>query len=109
MAYAPASSPAFKGDVVLLAVTPAQSTLLYEAALKAGAAQMTNAAFSRPSCAILPFSANRTFTGLPDAEMYVSLPASKWDEVTERFLEVQRSNLTMSHYYQAHNAKFGKG
>ena len=41
--------------------------------------------------------------------MYVSLPASKWDDVTERFLEVQRSNLTMGNYYQAHNAKFGKG
>jgi uncharacterized protein (DUF169 family) len=122
IAYAPASSAAFKGDVVLVAVTPAQSTLLYEAALKAGAAHMTNAAFSRPSCAILPFSAkqetlalsfgckgNRTFTGLPDDEMYVSLPASKWDDVTERFLEVHRSNLTMGNYYQAHNAKFGQG
>jgi uncharacterized protein (DUF169 family) len=121
IAYAPAGSEAFKGDVVLLSVTPAQSTLIYEAALKAGVAQMANAAFSRPSCAILPYSAkqgmlalsfgckgNRTFTRLPDEEMYVSLPAAKWDEVTDRFLEVQRSNLTMGNYYQAQNAKFGK-
>jgi uncharacterized protein (DUF169 family) len=122
VAYAPAGSAAFKGDVVLAAVTPAQSTLLYEAALKAGVAQMTNAAFSRPSCAVLPVSAqqntlalsfgcrgNRTFTRLPDEEMYVSLPAAKWEEVTDRLLEVQRSNLTMGNYYQAHSAKFGKG
>ena len=122
IAYAPASSTAFAGDVILLAVTPAQSTLIYEAALKAGVAQMANAAFSRPSCAILPYSkkqgalalsfgckGNRTFTALPDEEMYVSLPAAKWDEVTDRLLEVQRSNLTMGNYYQAHRAKFGQG
>lgn len=121
IAYAPAGSTAFKGDVVLAAVTPAQSTLLYEASLKAGVAEMANAAFSRPSCAILPYSAqekklalsfgckgNRTFTGLPDAEMYVSLPAASWEEITDRLLEVQRSNLTMGNYYQAHSAKFGK-
>jgi uncharacterized protein (DUF169 family) len=121
IAYAPAASAAFAGDVVLLAVTPAQSTLVYEAALKAGAAQIMNAAFSRPSCAILPVSAkeqvlalsfgckgNRTFTGLPDEEMYVSLPASKWEEITDRLLEVHRSNLTMGTYYQAHRAKFAK-
>jgi uncharacterized protein (DUF169 family) len=121
IAYAPAGSAAFKGDVILLGATPAQSTLIYEAALKAGAAQIMNAAFSRPSCAILPVSAkeevlalsfgckgNRTFTGLPDEEMYISLPASKWDEITDRLLEVHRSNLTMGTYYQAHRAKFAK-
>jgi uncharacterized protein (DUF169 family) len=121
IAYAPASSTAFKGDVVLLALNAAQSTLIYEAALKAGVAQMANAAFSRPSCAILPHTkkegvlalsfgcrGNRTFTGLPDDEMYVSLPAAKWDEIVDRFLEVHRSNLTMGNYYQAHHAKFAK-
>jgi len=40
IAYAPAGHPAFSGDVVVLAVTPSQSTLVYEAALKAGIAQM---------------------------------------------------------------------
>ncbi len=121
IAYAPADSDAFTGDVVLLAVTPAQSTLIYEAALKAGVAEMSNAAFSRPSCAILPHTAqqgvlalsfgcrgNRTFTDLPDDEMYISLPAAKWDEIVDRLLEVHRSNLTMGNYYQAHHAKFAK-
>ena len=51
---------------------------------------------------------NRTFTGLPDDEMYISLPAAKWDEIVDRFLEVHRSNLTMGNYYQAHHAKFAK-
>ena len=49
VAYAPASSDAFKADVVLVAVTPAQSTLVFEAALKAGIAQGTAGASSRPS------------------------------------------------------------
>jgi uncharacterized protein (DUF169 family) len=122
IAYAPAGSSAFAGDVVLAAVTPAQSTLLYEAALMAGVAQMTNAAFSRPSCAILPVSkndktlalsfgckGNRVYTDLPEDEMYISLPAAKWDEITDRLLEVQRSNLTMGNYYQAQRAKFAGG
>src|SRR5262245_60943208 len=57
VAYAPATSEAFKADVVLLAVTPAQSTLVFEAALKAGIAHGAVGASSRPSCAILPASA----------------------------------------------------
>ena len=57
VAYAPATSEAFKADVVLLAVTPAQSTLVFEAALKAGIARGSAGATSRPSCAILPASA----------------------------------------------------
>ena len=119
VAYAPASSDAFKADVVLMAVTPAQSTLVFEAALKAGIAQATAGASSRPSCAILPASAqtemiaisfgckgNRTFTTVGDDEMYVSIPGGRWDEFIDRLIEVQRSNLTMGNYYQAQAAKF---
>lgn len=119
VAYAPAASDAFKADAVLLAVTPAQSTLVFEAALKAGIAQATAGASSRPSCAILPASAktemiaisfgckgNRTFTSVGDDEMYVSIPGGRWDEFLDRLIEVQRSNLTMGNYYQAQAAKF---
>jgi uncharacterized protein (DUF169 family) len=119
VAYAPASSEAFKADVFLMAVTPAQSTLLFEAALKAGIAQGAIGASSRPSCAILPGSAkadvasasfgcrgNRTFTTVGDDEMYVAIPGARWDEFVDRLIEVQRSNLTMGNYYQAQAAKF---
>jgi uncharacterized protein (DUF169 family) len=119
VAYAPAASDAFKADVVLLAVTPAQSTLVFEAALKAGIAQGTAGASSRPSCAILPASAktelvaisfgckgNRTFTTVGDDEMYVAVPGARWDDFVDRLIEVQRSNLTMGNYYQAQAAKF---
>jgi uncharacterized protein (DUF169 family) len=119
VAYAPASSEAFKADVVLLALTPAQSTLVFEAALKAGLTRSAAGASSRPSCAILPASAktelvaisfgckgNRTFTTIGDDEMYVSIPGGHWDEFLDRLIEVQRSNLTMGNYYQAQAAKF---
>ena len=119
VAYAPATSDAFKADAVLMAVTPAQSTLVFEAALKAGIAQGAAGASSRPSCAILPAAAktdlitisfgckgNRTFTTLGDDEMYVSIPGGRWDEFVDRLIEVQRSNLTMGNYYQAQAAKF---
>jgi uncharacterized protein (DUF169 family) len=119
VAYAPASSEAFAADVVLLAATPLQTTLVYEAALKAGIARGAVEATSRPSCGILPASAkaevialsfgcrgNRVYTKLGADEMYVSVPGSKWDEFVDRLIEVQRSNLTMGNYYQAQNAKF---
>jgi uncharacterized protein (DUF169 family) len=119
VAYAPATSEAFKPDVVLLAVTPAQSTLVFEAALKAGIARGSANATSRPSCAILPASArtevvaisfgcrgNRTFTTVGDDEMYVAIPGARWDDFVDRLIEVQRSNLTMGNYYQAQAAKF---
>jgi uncharacterized protein (DUF169 family) len=119
VAYAPASSEAFKADVVLLAVSPAQSTLVFEAALKAGLAQGTAGASSRPSCSILPASAqteviaisfgckgNRTFTSVGDDELYIAIPGARWDDFVERLIEVQRSNLTMGNYYQAQAAKF---
>lgn len=119
VAYAPASSDAFKADVVLMAATPVQLTLVYEAALKAGISKGAAEATSRPSCAILPASAkteiialsfgcrgNRAYTKLGDDEMYVSVPGSKWDAFVDRLIEVQRSNLTMGNYYQAQNAKF---
>jgi uncharacterized protein (DUF169 family) len=119
VAYAPASSDAFKADVVLMAATPVQLTLIYEAALKAGISKGAAEATSRPSCAILPASVkseiialsfgcrgNRAYTKLGDDEMYVSVPGSKWDEFVDRLIEVQRSNLTMGNYYQAQNAKF---
>jgi len=119
VAYAPATSEAFKADVVLLALTPAQSTLVFEAALKAGIARGSASATSRPSCAILPASArtevvaisfgcrgNRTFTTVGDDEMYVAIPGPRWDDFVDRLIEVQRSNLTMGNYYQAQAAKF---
>jgi uncharacterized protein (DUF169 family) len=119
VAYAPAASGLLKADVVLVAVTPAQSTLLFEAALKAGIAHGSAGVNSRPSCAVLPAAAktelialsfgcrgNRTFTTVREDEMYLAVPGARWDDLCDRLIEVQRSNLTMGNYYQAQAAKF---
>jgi uncharacterized protein (DUF169 family) len=119
IAYAPAGSDAFPADVVLMAVTAAQTTLVYEAALRAGIARGSTAVVSRPSCGILPEAAktelvvlsfgcrgNRTFTALGDDEMYVAVPGRRWEELADRLIEVQRSNLTIGNYYQAQAARF---
>jgi uncharacterized protein (DUF169 family) len=121
VAYGPASSDLFPADVVLLAATPAQTTLVYETALRAGIALAAAPGFSRPSCAALPLAArtqlmamsfgcrgNRTFTSVTDDEMYLALPASRWNDFLDRAIEVQRSNLTMANYYQAQRAKISE-
>jgi hypothetical protein len=43
-----------------------------------------------------------------DDEMYLALPASKWNEFLDRAIEVQRSNLTMANFYQAQRAKLSR-
>jgi uncharacterized protein (DUF169 family) len=122
VAYAPATSEAFTPDVVLLAASPGETTIIYEAALRAGIAETTTSALSRPSCAILPLAAkssmlaisfgcrgNRIYTELGEGEMYVALPGARWDDFLDRVIEVQRSNLTVGNYYQAQRARFATG
>lgn len=122
VAYAPASSEAFAVDVVLLSVTPAQATLVYEAAARADIPQAPSGQTIRPSCGALPVAVksggmsiafgcrgNRTFTAIADGEMYVCLPGRHWTHFVDRLSEVQRSDLTVAHYYQAQAAKFSAG
>jgi uncharacterized protein (DUF169 family) len=112
IAYGPIDGVRFKSDVVLIAAKPAQAMLIYEAAIKAGAGRAVTNAFGRPACAILPLTmangetsislgckGNRTFTGLPDEEMYVAIPGDKWDAVIEKFAEAHEANVAMEKYY----------
>lgn len=121
IAYAPIASDLLEGDVVLMAANPAQATLIFETALRAGISKGPAPGFSRPSCAVLPLGAdqgilamsfgcrgNRTFTSVGDDEMYLALPAARWNEFLDRAIEVQRSNLTMANYYQAQRAKLSR-
>jgi uncharacterized protein (DUF169 family) len=122
VAYAPAGSDAFEADVILLAASPGPLSLVHDAARRAGIAGAgTAASIDRPSCAVLPAAvgsgalalafgckSNRVFTKLGDDEAYAALPAGKWSDFVDRLLEVQRSNLTMGTYFQAHAAKFGR-
>ena len=115
VAYGPADSPSFKPDVVLLTATPAQAMLIYEAALRAGAGEPMTNLMGRPSCAVLPFTVdnktaavslgcagNRTYTGLGNDELYVTIPGDRWLDFEARLAEIVESNERMTKYYGDH-------
>jgi uncharacterized protein (DUF169 family) len=92
--------------------------LIYEAAIKAGAGNALTNAMGRPACAVLPLTTtsgqtsislgckgNRTFTGLPDEEMYVAIPGDKWEAVIEKLTETHAANLAMGKYYSNRKAQ----
>jgi uncharacterized protein (DUF169 family) len=113
VAYGPVDAGAFPPSVVLVAANPAQAMLLYEAALKAGAGNPLLNVLGRPGCGVLPLAVNgqssalsfgckgnRTFTGLPDQELYVAVPGDRWDAVVARLAETVDANSAMGGYYQ---------
>lgn len=119
VAYGPMEGAGFKPDLVLIAAKPAQAMLIYEAALKAGAGSALTNALGRPACAVLPLATgsgeaaislgckgNRTFTGLPDEELYVAIPGDKWPAVADKLAEAQQANETMGSFYQGRKAQF---
>jgi uncharacterized protein (DUF169 family) len=119
VAYGPMEGARFKPDVVLVATKPAQAMLIYEAAIKAGAGSAVTSALGRPACAILPLTiasrqtsvslgckGNRTFTGLPDEEMYVAIPGDKWDAVLGKLAEAREANAAMETYYRDRRKHF---
>ena len=63
VAYGPADAAGFAPQVVLLTANPAQAMLIYEAALRIGAAAAPTNLLGRPSCAVLPPDAERQTCG----------------------------------------------
>lgn len=118
VAYGPVEAAPFAPDVVIVAARPAQAMLVYEAAVRAGAGEAVQA-LGRPACAALPFArksgtvalslgckGNRTFTGLPDEELYVVIPGAKWPAVEEAVGALAAANETMGAHYRQHAAHF---
>lgn len=115
VAYAPAAVGAFEPTVVLVAAKPSQAMLLYEAALKAGTGNALLNVLGRPGCAVVPLAlngqssalsfgcmGNRTFTGLPDEELYVAIPGDKWGAVVQQLRETTLgANKAMGAYYRS--------
>ncbi|MEX2263532.1 MAG: DUF169 domain-containing protein [Bryobacteraceae bacterium] len=119
VAYAPAEAAPFQADVVVIAADPATAMLVYEAALRAGAGSALASALGRPGCAVLPLTrnsgtaavsfgckGNRTFTGLPDSQMYLCIPGGKWDAVVRELAVVRQANRAMGEYYAGQKEKF---
>ena len=119
IAYGPADRSPFVPAVVIVAVAPSSAMLLYEAALAAGAGNALMNVLGRPGCAIVPLTmaangvsislgcrGNRTFTGLPDSRMYVSIPGDKWDAVVVKLIAVDAANQKMGKYYESKLEQF---
>ncbi len=115
VAYAPAEEATFTPDVVLIAATPGSAMLIYEAAVRAGAGNALTQTLGRPGCAVLPLSTgtglsalsfgckgNRTFTGLPEQELYLAIPGAKWAAVVAAATDILAANCTMGAHYQSH-------
>ena len=119
VAYAPAVNASFRPDVVLIAARPADAMLLYEASLRAGAGDALASVMGRPGCAVLPLArktgraalsfgckGNRTFTGLPDDELYLAIPGEYWKAVSARLNEIVLANAAMEQHYRDRQARF---
>jgi uncharacterized protein (DUF169 family) len=117
IAYGPAEERRFRADVVVIAARPAAMMLIYEAALRSGVGNMATPALGRPGCAVLPMAlqsgssamsfgckGNRTFTGLPDEELYLAIPGTKWDAVADALRTIANANATMETHYKKHEA-----
>jgi uncharacterized protein (DUF169 family) len=118
VAYSPVNGTAkFPVDLVVIAARPASAMLIYEAALRGGAGDAVTQSLGRPACAVLPLSlksgmtsvsfgckGNRTFTGLPDEELYLAVPGAKWDALVTAAAEIVAANGTMGAHYSQHKA-----
>jgi uncharacterized protein (DUF169 family) len=117
VAYGPVAERKFRADVVVIAARPAAMMMIYEAALRAGVGNIATPALGRPGCAVIPMAinsgasavsfgckGNRTFTGLPDEEMYLAIPGTKWDAVVETLRTIASANATMEAHYKKHEA-----
>lgn len=117
VAYGPAEERRFRADVVVIAARPAAMMLIYEAALRSGVGNIATPALGRPGCAVIPMAinsgasaisfgckGNRTFTGLPEDEMYLAIPGAKWDAVVETLRTIANANAAMEAHYKKHEA-----
>ena len=114
VAYGPVDSAPFPYDVVLLAATPAQGMLISEAFLRLyDDPVMVVSALGRPACSLLPFvtegeraalsfgcKGNRTFTDLPDDQLYFAVPAALWDRFADTLETIADANDTMAGVYE---------
>lgn len=119
VAYGPADQLPLAPDAVILAASPAQAMMLYEAALRAGVGQAFTSVLGRPGCASLPLAiqtgttamsfgcqGNRTFTGIADGQMYFVVPGPAWEKLADALGPVLAANRTMASHYDGKAEQF---
>jgi uncharacterized protein (DUF169 family) len=113
VAYGPVNANAFAPDVVMVCAEPSRAMLLFEACVRAGAGDPSAPLLGRPTCGAVPQAANtgrsafslgcignRTYTGLSDTEMYLSVPGQSWEAVAEAVEEIVSANSSMEAHYR---------
>lgn len=118
--YGPLVDFPVEPDVVLMWLTPSQAMVFNEAT---GNASWTAAApptvSGRPGCTAIPLAmvsdepkmalgciGMRTFTGIADDRLLVTVPGDKLDELTATLQTTVTANAGMQSFYEAHKAQF---
>jgi uncharacterized protein (DUF169 family) len=110
--YAPLALAPLAPDLVLVRSIPRASMLLSEAMHAAGARAAT-APVMRPACAMLPqvlssglastssgCMGNRIYTGLPDVEMWHTLPGARLDAIVEKLSTIEEANRAIAAFHE---------
>ena len=119
--YAPLSDATFDPDVVIVRGNARQIMLLTEAA-KAANIEHDAIAMGRPTCAMIPAAmqsergissfgcvGNRVYTGLPDDELYFTIPGPKLGEVIDNLEVICNANRNLETFHQEHAAAVAAG
>jgi len=110
--YAPLTSTPAQPDLVLIRCTARASMLLSEA-VHAAAARADTAPVMRPACAMLPqvlasaraatsfgCMGNRLYTGLPDGEMWHTLPGASLDAIVGKLSTIAAANRAIAAFHE---------
>ena len=121
ISYAPLAEAGFPYDIVLMAAKPMSAMLIYEAALRAGAASALDkrpgdSPGLRRSAACEQHGPDGSFArlhGEPDIlplsrldEMYVCIPGRHWERFVSKVGEISKANCDMRDFYQDRKAQF---
>ena len=111
--YAPYASTPFAPDLVLVRATPQKLMLLQEAAQAADVAG-DGATLGRPTCAVVPQTlasqktamslgcvGNRVYTGAPDDEAYLALPAQHIPAIVAKLAVIKQANDQLLAFHRA--------
>ena len=107
-------------DVALLIATPFQAMMISEASgLASWGTEHESRMLGRPACAVIPSSLNsndttvsmacmgaRTFAGILDQELLISIPAHALEELQSRLPVILDANVGMKKFYDTHKGNF---
>jgi uncharacterized protein (DUF169 family) len=117
--YAPLAKAPVPPDVVLMRGNARQIMLMAEATRAAGIGH-DGPTLGRPACAMIPevmrsaqgntslgCIGTRVYTGLGDAELYLTIPGAKLGEVVDRLATIVHANRELQRYHEGRRRTLG--